>query len=259
MGGRFSQTHGWDHSGRTMERNFLFCLEQGDCLFTVGENRMKLTPGDILIVPRDTFYAPVTQEGCTYVYLHFDADIQSVSHPPAGKSHHYCEQITAGPMLLGLPECFQADSSIRLYLDVILSELTRNTPVSYARMNLTFLQLLLHAAEKVQTGGTLAHEIEAFLMAHLSSPVTLDMLSGHFGYTKQYLIRVFRAQFGVPPMVYLNDARLSHGLRCLMETGLSVEEAAHRCGFEDSNYFSRLFKKKYQLPPSVYRRKAAGI
>lgn len=261
MGGRYTQAHGWEHAGRTLERSFLFSLEQGSCSFTVGKTRMEFTPGDMLIVPRNTFYAPTTQSGCTYVYLHFDAEIEPAAEALSAPLYRYRDLMKTGPAVFRVPERFQADSAALLLLETILGELTRPAPTSQLKMNLAFLQLLLHLSEKAagQTGRTLAHEMEAYMQEHLHQPLSLDSLAQAFGYTKQYIIRVFRAQFGMPPMAYLNEARLSHALRCLMETSLCIEEVARRSGFEDSNYFSRLFKKKYQLPPSVYRRQAAGI
>lgn len=79
-----------------------------------------------------------------------------------------------------------------------------------------------------------------------------------FGYTRQYLIRVFRRQFGTTPMAFLSGIRLSQSIPLLLDSSLSIDEIARRCGFEDSNYFSRQFKKKYQLSPSLYRRRMAA-
>lgn len=261
MGGRYTQDSGWIHSGRSIERNFLFYLEEGNCTFWVGSTRTELTPGDILVVPRGAFYAPSTQEGCTYLYFHFAAEIIQTDQRPAAKRHHYSELIEETPMVFHLPEHFQADTAMRFSMETILRELTSSQPRSAIRMNLAFFQFLLQADEAAsrRCGSTLALEMEAWLRQHAHCACTLDDLIRHFGYTRQYLIRVFRKQFGTTPIAFLNEWRLSQSVRYLLETDLTIDEIAHRCGFEDGNYFSRLFKQKYRLPPSVYRRQAAGI
>lgn len=257
MGGRFTQAVGWDHTGRVIDRSFLFFLEKGSCSFVVGTNRMELTPGDILIVPGGAYYAPFTQEGCTYLYLHFAADIVPSDSRPAPERRRYKELLQSGPAVFCIPERFRADSSMIFSMETILSELTRSDPVSQIRMNLAFFQLLLRADETTprQLGLPLAFEMEAWLRQNAHTQLTLESLVNRFGYTRQYLIRIFRRQFGVTPMAFLNDFRLEQAIPWLLNSLLSVDEIARRCGFEDSNYFSRQFKKKYQLPPSLYRRR----
>lgn len=48
--------------------------------------------------------------------------------------------------------------------------------------------------------------------------------------------------------------RLEHAKTLLKGYELKVKEVAHRCGFVDSNYFYRLFRKNTERSPSEYRR-----
>ena len=258
MAGRFSQKSGWEHSGRKLDHSFLFYLEKGTCTFVADSNRMELTSGDILLVPKGTFYAPLTQEGCTYLYFHFAAEVAASSGTrPAARNCHYSELIESSPAVFYVPERLQADSSMVYSMQTILNELTHSDPISGVRMNLAFFQLLLRMHETAfrQTGLSLAFEMETWLRQNAQSALTLESLVSHFGYTRQYLIRVFRKQFGTTPMAFLNEFRLSLCIPWLLDSVLSLDDIAHRCGFEDSNYFSRQFKKKYHLPPSIYRKR----
>jgi len=59
------------------------------------------------------------------------------------------------------------------------------------------------------------------------------------------------------PMAYLNQCRLEHAARALREKrGTSVTEIAMGVGFNSSQYFATLFRKRYQMTPMRYR---AGI
>ncbi|STJ46668.1 AraC family transcriptional regulator [Escherichia coli] len=53
---------------------------------------------------------------------------------------------------------------------------------------------------------------------------------------------------------YLNHTRLEHAKTLLKGYDLKVKEVAHACGFVDSNYFCRLFRKNTERSPSEYRR-----
>jgi two-component system response regulator YesN len=43
----------------------------------------------------------------------------------------------------------------------------------------------------------------------------------------------------------------------LQNTDLDIISIAYQIGFNDSNYFSRIFKKKFGIPPMEFRRQAA--
>ncbi|MCZ8523462.1 helix-turn-helix domain-containing protein [Paenibacillus mucilaginosus] len=40
----------------------------------------------------------------------------------------------------------------------------------------------------------------------------------------------------------------------LLETSLTLDEIADRCGYENGFYLSRIFSRKMRVPPSVYRK-----
>lgn len=67
------------------------------------------------------------------------------------------------------------------------------------------------------------------------------------------LLPVFRKVTGYSPIDYLLHVRLSKAAELLLKTEMQVSEIAQECGFSDSNYFSRQFKKCYSLSPRSYR------
>ncbi len=68
-----------------------------------------------------------------------------------------------------------------------------------------------------------------------------------------YLNKLFKKELGMTPHRYLTDKRLSTAAESLKYyQGNSVSEIAHLCGFKEPLYFSRLFKKKYGVSPSIY-------
>ena len=68
----------------------------------------------------------------------------------------------------------------------------------------------------------------------------------------------FREITGVTPNEYLMNLRLANACNLLMDKELSISEIAARCGFYDSNYFIRLFKKKQGVTPGLFRRQFPG-
>jgi AraC-like DNA-binding protein/mannose-6-phosphate isomerase-like protein (cupin superfamily) len=71
--------------------------------------------------------------------------------------------------------------------------------------------------------------------------------------TPSYLSRLFRKHLGTTPMRYRNSVRIEKAKHLLLIKSASVEEIADALGFEDTKYFSRLFKSLTLLTPSQFR------
>ncbi|GEA51740.1 AraC family transcriptional regulator [Vibrio inusitatus NBRC 102082] len=69
------------------------------------------------------------------------------------------------------------------------------------------------------------------------------------------LERLFHQFFQTTPSQYLSDQRISRAKELLVsDINLSINQIAQSCGFSDSNYFSRVFRKQIGIPPRDYRK-----
>ena len=73
--------------------------------------------------------------------------------------------------------------------------------------------------------------------------------------------RFFKHRTGKTFVDTLNEVRLGHASRMLIETTQSVNEVAYRCGFNNMSNFNRIFKKKKECTPKEFRQEfnASGI
>ena len=72
------------------------------------------------------------------------------------------------------------------------------------------------------------------------------MSEGHF-------IRRFKSEMGMSPMAYKTHEQIEYAKHLLIHTSLSVAAVAELSGFDDSAYFSRVFKKTTGVKPTQYR------
>ena len=68
------------------------------------------------------------------------------------------------------------------------------------------------------------------------------------------LFAVFKKEFGISPITYVNQYRLSMAAEYLLRKDASVSEIATMTGFHDALYFSKMFHKMYQVSPREYRK-----
>ena len=73
-----------------------------------------------------------------------------------------------------------------------------------------------------------------------------------------YLRRIVGQKTGVTLTSYLTDVRLGKASFLLGSTSRSITEIANDVGFDDPNYFTRVYKKKYLVSP-MDRRKQSNI
>ena len=96
--------------------------------------------------------------------------------------------------------------------------------------------------------------VKSFLDEHYKEKLSLESVASHFFIDKHYLARLFKEQYGVTLVTYLQQVRITHAKRMLRFTDKSIEEIGLECGIGELNYFSRVFKKLEGVIPSEFRR-----
>ena len=93
-------------------------------------------------------------------------------------------------------------------------------------------------------------EVLDYIDAHFTEPLSVAEISRQFGYAESHFCRRFKEVTGLTPVNYIRSLRMEMARRLLSEGGQSISEVAAICGFPDSSYFTRCFKKVYGKPPS---------
>jgi len=92
-----------------------------------------------------------------------------------------------------------------------------------------------------------------YMNEHYKGKVVLPEIAAVAALSVSQFVRVFKAKFGNTPIDYVIELRLNESRRLLKYSDLAVSEIAYLVGFSDSNYFSRLFKKRFQCTPTKCR------
>lgn len=100
----------------------------------------------------------------------------------------------------------------------------------------------------------LLQNILQYMKDHCSNQITIPELAKKFGLSQKNLERLFLQSIKMPPVTYLIDLRLQTAAEKIRFTKSTISEIAFQCGFSDSNYFTKLFRKKYGMSPRTFRR-----
>lgn len=82
----------------------------------------------------------------------------------------------------------------------------------------------------------------------------INRLCERFFLTDRTLRRAFNREYGMTISAYVENIRLEYARSLLIETPKPVHQVAIHCGFNSSNYFCRLFSRKYGCSPNTYRK-----
>jgi two-component system response regulator YesN len=90
---------------------------------------------------------------------------------------------------------------------------------------------------------------------NLSEKITIQDISDLVYMNPTYFCQYFKKQTGITVLDYITDLRLETAKKLLEQEELKVNEIAQRIGYQDTKYFSRLFKQKWGSLPSEFRKK----
>lgn len=120
------------------------------------------------------------------------------------------------------------------------------------------LQMLIHYTELVhetihQRYTQPIEQTIQYIDQHFADDISTDQLALAVHMHPSHLMRQFKKETANTIGQYIRDKRLKEAEQFLIHSSFSITEIAHMVGYHDLAYFSRVFKKKYNMTPNQYR------
>ena len=122
-----------------------------------------------------------------------------------------------------------------------------------------FFTLLSSLYRSREVEDTLAKKIEEYLQREYLTVSSLEDICERFHYSRNHVINVFKAEYGMTPFEYLNDIKIKRGMYLLGATSRSIDAIARECGFNNYSHFYRLFIRKNGVSPYEWRERINKI
>ena len=206
------------------------------------------------------------------------AEMPFINHGGGGEPTHVvcgyleCDDPLFDPSLAAFPPVFVVRPSgtaadwVRASVEFATGQITKGSDDRFATPTM-LPRLLLVEVLKIHLASAPAAE-RGFVRA-LSDPTvapamalihgaperkwTVAELAAEGNVSVSLLDERFRAALGMPPIRYLTSWRMHLAQDLLLGTTLGVATIARRVGYESEEAFSRAFKRKYDIPPSIWR------
>ncbi len=83
--------------------------------------------------------------------------------------------------------------------------------------------------------------------------ISMQEVAEDMGYSDAYFSKLFKQYFNQNFTAYLTEYRIKKAKELLTDTNNSIKDISRRVGYEDSNYFAKIFKRIVGEIPSKFR------
>ena len=140
-----------------------------------------------------------------------------------------------------------------LYINEAMYRIDENTYISSDVQTARIMTLFSEFCELYPAHNEQLECVINEILNYPESDLRQKTLSANLHINSSYLSTVFLAQTGIRFVDYVNIVKLKRAAWLLLNTQLNVIEIARRLDFNDNSYFSKLFKTKYGVIPSIFR------
>lgn len=98
-----------------------------------------------------------------------------------------------------------------------------------------------------------------YINNNIYSKITLNDISDKLHITKEYLSTVFKKEMGQTITDYINGQKMNIAKEIIMCRAMSLSKISSHLGYDDYNYFSRLFKKYHHITPLAFKKNIENL
>lgn len=250
------------------ELEFVY-IESGTVTFWIGEKQFALPEGNGVFINSKVlhrFYSPTEAvipnfvcmpffiaEQDSFIYYKYVLPVISSALsfqifnekiPWQAETLSIIKQVIAAQDGVSSCELVTASLMQRLWLEIY-----ENTDITHRKENIN---------DAVSSQARLQLMMQ-YMQQNYQKGISLDDVAAHAGVSKSTVLNLFRKYLHVTPINYLINYRLNEAAALLSKTEKKVNTISDETGFNNVDYFCRLFKKHYRVTPSEYRKRKLSM
>jgi AraC-like DNA-binding protein len=240
------------HPTRIIDSHELIFVKQGQLDMWENDQVFHLEAGNTLHLwpGRKHGSTCVMPLGLKFYWIHFD-----VIEP----SDKYHEVVFAPGIKVSQVACISQPERLERLFRTFLEDQETGVLRSDSANLLTML-MLVEVAQSVEERITnpdnvnvVATWANTFIQINYDRSITTAKIAQAVGYNADYLGRIYRQVYGHTLTEAIHRRRISKACDYLLESNLTIEQIAQKCGYTDPDYFRRVFKRHMQVSPVEYR------
>ena len=268
--GRAQHQADWNFQNVSSPFIRIYYIVEGEAMLHLPDKDVRLKPRYLYIIPAYTAHSYECHGRFVHYYLHVyegfkhEMNLQEVYELPTevegGEGmeqlfEYLCSQLPYAQLPQPDPRSYdtsaQTSDYVARYRDM---ELWEKIELRGA-MLMIMSHFIREARPRVWTNDERMKRVLEYIHANISYQLNVEELSDLAHVTKPYFIKLFKHEFGISPIQYINGKKVERAQLLLFTTNMTIKEVAYTLGFSDHNYFIRLFRKMIGTTPQEYRKK----
>ncbi len=249
------------HPTRVIDSHELIFVKQGELDMWEDDQLFHLEEGQTLHL------WPRRRHGSTrpmppklrFYWIHFTVD------EPDGESGRMNDEdfvpIIKMPQVARLGQPEKLERLFRMFLD------DQETGVLHPyTANLLTTLMLVEVAQSVEETVASPDELNVvatwahtYIRINYDRPITTGTVAEALGYNPDYLGRIYHKVYGCTLTDAIHRRRIAMACNYLLDTQMTIEQIAEKCGFADPDYFRRIFRRHMQISPGTSRNEYSHI
>lgn len=234
--------------------SYLFVLPFNDRVsFKIGSQDIMTEPNKLLaLAPNTPHNEVITDRFPRYIAIFIDKLFfeEQLDHYPITEDIYFGGFIPIPPSFLNI---------IKEFMLEVDNQIPGSESVIYA-INLKICHLIIRSVLKLShKHDKVTHRLEInrtleYMYSNFDERITIEDLAVIAHMSPSHYARTFKKEIGQSSISYLNEIRLEHVKRFLLEGDKSITEIALECGFSSPAYLSSSFYNKFKLSPTDYQK-----
>lgn len=231
----------------------IYYLIKGKARYFVNNEFIDMEQGDIIIVKQGLIHKTIydLKNPCERLLICFDMgfvgknmyetakEVKSIKIPSLSPVMHE----RAENLILGMKQEFESNEKHKHdMLRFMLSELI----VLFSRNKNNFTD------KQLSDNEIMIQDAAKYISDKYGDNLSLEDISRKFAVSSCHFSRLFKKYTGFGVNDYITEVRISKAEELLKNTDYKITEIASRCGYNDSNYFASVFKRKKGMTPHMF-------
>jgi AraC family transcriptional regulator, arabinose operon regulatory protein len=240
----------WQEFDYVTPYNKMYFIIDGEGMLKIDGRDYYPEPGEVYLLPAglSQSYSVTSERTFTKYWCHFTASVGERNLFDIVRVPHFfkvADREAAGGMFEALIAAYHGND----LKSALMLKSSMLSIIAWYLEGCGSARVELFASES----NSRLRRVLGYIEENIASPLSVDLLASVAHLQKNYFIRAFREDLGLPPMKYVNARRIEIGKNLLARSSSSVSEIGALTGFGDVFHFSRSFKERTGFTPTAFR------
>jgi len=234
---------GWKYVSSKPSFTRIYAIIEGRGTIYCQDREIEMKPGNIYVLPTGMSFSYCCNTDMKKLYFHVNI--------PQYNGYDMLASMKGPAVIEKVADQIEAASQW----------IMRNGTFSVINLKAWLLQTLSTAFALTETDlgpieeySPLVKQTLQYIDSNLRSAISIKEIAAKLYTSESRIQKTFKAEVGKPLGKYVSDRLFFLAEEQLRTTNRSIKVISEELGFCDSFYFSRLFTKRYGIPPSRYRK-----